>query len=122
MEFKDFHQTNAYASELAGMHGAAYAAVIRLAGNLHQTLTRQSGTSDRMYVRHVEGRYRALLQLDGMKAAAIAIRTDVHGLSHGEAERAFDVHITATSKAIAEDVEADQAQWVSNVRATRKEG
>jgi len=117
MESKDFHKTNAYAAELTEKHGASYAAVIRLAGNLHQTLTSQTTTTDQMYVPHVEGRYRALLQLDGMKAAAIAIGTDVHGLSHGEAERGADVHIAALAKCIREDVDDNFAR---KARATRK--
>lgn len=107
MESKDMHKANAYVAGLAEERGPAYAAVIQVAANLHRTLSVvTAGGFDRMYVGHVEGRYRGLLQLEGMTAAAVAIMTETGAMKHNPAQTQVQEDIGLLSALMTQDIDA----------------
>lgn len=94
----------AYTAALAEEFGDAYAAVIRRAGQLHKTLTVDTSNFDTLHIPHVEGRYRALAQLDGMSTAAVEIlKAAPHNQAHHPAAALSAAHIRAMARTIALD-------------------
>jgi hypothetical protein len=98
-------EAQAYATQLAAKHSDAYAAVITEAGSFQVTISplpEMGGELDAQYTQRVEEHSRALLHLQGMKAAAVAILADI-GMLRYAAEREVRVNVAVLAGAIVRD-------------------
>jgi len=118
MESKDFHTSNAFAAELEQRMGVSYVAVVRRAGQLRKTLTVDTAGFDTLLVSHVEGRYRAVLMLEGMVMALTEIlKATPHDMKHWPAEDTATADVVRMSSAVADDVEN---YWSHTARASKQ--
>jgi hypothetical protein len=115
MESKDFHASNAVAADLEQRMGVAYVAVVQRAGRLRNTLTEYAAGFDTLRVSHVEGRYRAVLMLEGMVMAlrdpqSRTARQETQA-GGGHRDRGCRAHVLSGGRRCRELLVAHRASW-----------
>jgi hypothetical protein len=95
-----------YAAKLAAKHSMFYAVVVAEAASFQMTihpLPAWSPEVTTLYTQCVEEHGRALVQLQGMKAAAVPILTEMHSMLRVLAEREVAVNVAVLAGCIGRD-------------------